>query len=130
MNVIPKGIEDVLRGYGIDPSQFIGETMDYASRVDATRAGVRFDAGDRLDVPTPYSSNVAGVRYDPWEDVLYIMFDNHREREGVRLYVYRDLLAHGFDATSIFAEIANSPSPGAAVWDRVRRVGAPFNRFG
>lgn len=126
--------DDFLRMYGIDPSKHMGSSISSNRfRQAAHRAGVKQyfrpepDRPDEGEVDTSYSSNVKAVWYNWDDDMMYIQFDNRRGKpNSVRLYLYSDLIAHGFDARSIYAELVSSPSPGTVVWDRLRRSGAPF----
>lgn len=78
---------------------------------------------------TPYSSNVVSIFYDPQADWLYLRFNSKRKNNNVdRDYLYRDLMANGFDAYEIFYSIADASSPGSAVWDELRRTNVPFQR--
>lgn len=130
-------IRDRLRNAGIDPSALIGsDVLDDLFRKRMHQQGVRglfpLEGEEQLQenlLATPYSSNVQQVMYDPIHDALYVTFDNRRERIGPRLYLYFQLLDHGFDTQQIFMELTTSPSPGSVVWDRLRRSGAPFQRL-
>lgn len=127
--------DDFLKTMGINPEDLRPETLLRDKfRQAAHRAGVRqiFRREHLLDegqVETPYSSNVRSIWYNWDDDVLYIQFDNRREKTGSRVYAYHDLIASGFDAPEIFGSLVSSPSPGTVVWDRLRRSGAPFERL-
>lgn len=124
--------DDFLKTYGIDPSKHMGTSIASDKfRQGAHRAGVkqyfRRDPVDEGEVDTSYSSNVKSVWYNWDDDMLYVQFDNRRGKaNSVRLYLYSELLAYGFDAPAIYGELVSSPSPGTVVWDRLRRSGAPF----
>ena len=124
--------DDFLKMYGIDPSKHLGTSISSDKfRQAAHRAGVkqyfRADRPDEGEVETPYSSNVKAIWYNWDDDMMYVQFDNRRGKSNsVRLYLYSNLIAHGFDAPAIYAELVSSPSPGTVVWDRLRRSGAPF----
>lgn len=77
-------------------------------------------------IPFSFSSNVAAVRYDHQKGLLYVLFDNHREKAGPRLYTYFGL----GELEPVYDQLFGAASPGAVVWDLLRRPGVGFEKMG
>lgn len=127
--------EDMLRYYGIDPSEFKGSMLDDKFRkmlhYKAVRGVFKVDDADLQanEFNTPYSSNVEWLRYDPAQDSLYVGFNNRREKAGTRVYHYTSVSDWFDNIDLLFEELTSSPSPGSVVWNLLRKPGRAFTRL-
>lgn len=104
--------EERLRALGIEPA-------------DLTSAGDPLEGGEIL-IPMYHSSNVEAVAYNKHSHILLVLFRRKSDRpeDTPRGYKYYDVDEELYD------DLFSAGSPGGTVWERLRRSGVSYSRFG
>lgn len=92
--------------------------------VDLTSAGAEPEGGERWIMMTA-SQNVDAIAYNSHSRILLVSFRRKEDRPETlpRMYKYYEV------DDDLYDDLFSSGSPGATVWERLRRAGVTFSRL-